>query len=662
MSDAPNRDEEAEEQPDHGQNFHPANAIDASVEHRKRRPVQRLHQFEQGQYHDLITDLQAQTHLTVIERRLLGVSALRLGHFQLAEPHLLRAHLGGDPEATVEYGNLLRVTGRWPDAQVHFAAHAAQMKGELRCRLERWWGVTAFQAGDTEPGLRRVEQALHGYLALGDEAGAARVTVSLARMLVTTGQVARATRLYREALQQLPAAPNPLPRLTALQGWLDLLVAAGESPEIEDALREAQALLPMTSSQRAQAHLLTSMAMLHARRGQWRQYGARLTAIQGLPEALEDVEVTRWLAPRLAEYHARQGRYAQGHTALYLWVTPPGTPLPPAVLQARGILAWREGQLEQADRDLQEAAVRLTKEGQYVWAARAKLHHAHTLYLMGAATFPARLREAAEDFARLQLLPAMTADLEDVAESLHAGALNPALRSTLAGLLMGQPSLRGIPLRGMNSDLTRIDVVILGGEQVTVEGEVVPLSPGAVAVLAHLVLQPGQTRQQLQAALYPDKFPNAAASAIKTHLAEFRRHVTGDLVITDGPYHARTYHLSVGFGVRLDLLEFRAALTARNMARALSLYRGPAFPAMMHSDWAEGLQREARTGLSLLAQQHARARLQADEPGLALAICDQVLDVEPELVELHELRLQAAKQLGDLRLIAQCSAQWAALV
>lgn len=636
--------------------------MDASVEHRKRRPVQRLHQFEQGQYQDLITDLQAQTYLTVIERRLLGVSALRLGQFQLAEPHLLRAYLGGDPEATVEYGNLLRVTGRWPDAQAHFADHAAQMQGELRCRLDRWWGVTAFQAGDTETGLRRVEQAMHGYLALGDEIGAARVTVSLARMLVTTGQVTRATRLYRDALRQLPAAPNPLPRLTALQGWLDLLVAAGEGPDIEEALQEAQALLPTTSSQRAQAHLLTSMAMLHARRGQWRQYGARLMAIQELTEALEDVEVARWLAPRLAEYHARQGRYAQGHAALYLWATPPGTPLPPAVLQARGVLAWREGQLAQADRDLRDAAIRLTEEGQYVWAARAKLHHAHTLYLMGAATFPARLREAAEDFARLQLLPAFTADLEDVAESLHAGALDPALRSVLAGLLTGQPSLRGIPLRGLDGNLTRLDVLTLGGEQVTLEGEVVPLSAGAVAVLGSLVLQPGQTRQHLQAALYPDKFPNAAASAIKSHLAELRRHIPGEVVLTDGPYHARTYHLSGGFGVRLDLLEYRSALAQHNLVRALSLYRGPAFPGMTQSDWAEGLQLEARTGLSLLAQQWARAALHAGEPQQALAICDQVLMVEPELVELHELRLQAARQLGDVRLIAQYAAQWDALI
>ncbi|WP_217612184.1 hypothetical protein, partial [Deinococcus sp. GbtcB9] len=465
--------------------------MDASVEHRKRWPVQRLHQFEQGQYQALITDLQAQDHLTVIERRFLGISALRLGQFQLAEPHLLRAHLGGDLEATVEYGNLLRITGLWHKAQAHFADHAAQMQGELRCRLERWWGVTAFQLGDTETGLRRVEQALHGYLALGDEIGAARVTVSLARMLVTTGQVARATRLYRDALQQLPAAPNPLPRLTALQGWLDLLVAAGEGSDIEEAIQEAQTLLPLTSSQRARAHLLTSMAMLHARRGQWRQYGARLLEIQGLPEALEDAEVARWLAPRLAEYHARQGRYAQGHSALHLWPTPPGTPMPPAVVQARGILAWREGQLAQADRDLREAAARLSEEGQHVWAARAKLHHAHTLYLMEAAEFSGRLREAVEDFVRLQLLPAFTADLNDVAESLHAGALDPALRSVLAGLLGQQPGLRGVPLQGLDGHLTRLDILTLGAEEVTLEGESVPLSAGAVTLLASLTLNPG---------------------------------------------------------------------------------------------------------------------------------------------------------------------------
>ncbi|OOV12280.1 hypothetical protein BXU09_18475 [Deinococcus sp. LM3] len=36
---------------------------------------------------------------------------------------------------------------------------------------------------------------------------------------------------------------------------------------------------------------MTSMAMLHARRGEWRQYGQVLTTLQGMTDALEDVEI-----------------------------------------------------------------------------------------------------------------------------------------------------------------------------------------------------------------------------------------------------------------------------------------------------------------------------------------------------------------------------------
>ncbi|OOV12103.1 hypothetical protein BXU09_17445 [Deinococcus sp. LM3] len=536
------------------------------------------------------------------------------------------------------------------------------MDGELQWRLERWWGVTEFQQGATESGLRRVERAMHGYLALGDEAGAVRVTVSLARMLVTSGQVARATRLYRAVLLNLPAAPNPLPRLTALQGWLDLLVAVGEAHDIGDALEEARALLDTTSSQRAKGHLMTSMAMLHARRGEWRQYGQVLTTLQGMTDALEDVEIARWLAPRLAEYHGRQGRFAQGYAALYLWVTPPGQSLPPAVLLARGILAWREGQPLQAARDLTQATEGSTAQGQPVWAARAKLHHAHALYLSRSADFPAQLQAAAEDFARLQMLPAFTADLEDVAESLHAGALDPALRSALSGLLGNAAGLRGVPVQGLDGPLTRLDISTLGTEQVTVEGEAVPLSPGAVALLACLVLRPGQTRQDFQLVLYPDKFPNAAASAIKTHLAEARRHIGEDVIITDGPYHARRYQIGAGYAVRLDLLEWRAALIAQNLSRALSLYQGPFLPGLDGSEWAEGLRFETRAGLALLAQQVAQAWLEAGEPLRAIATCEQCLLVEPNVVELHEVRLQAARRLGDPRRIRQYEAEWQALL
>lgn len=634
----------------------------ASVEHRKRRPVQRSRLFEQGQYEQLITDLQDQGHLTAAERRLLGVSALRLGRFQQAEPELLRAHLAGDLEATVEYGNLLRASGHRPEAQAHFAEHASRMDGELLWRLERWWGVTEFQAGETDSGLRRVERAMHGYLTLGDEAGAVRVTVSLARMLVTSGQVARATRLYRAVLLHLPAAPNPLPRLTALQGWLDLLVAVGEAQDIGGALEEAQALLHTTSSERAKAHLMTSMAMLHARRGEWRQYGQMLMTLQGMTEALEDVEIARWLAPRLAEYHARQGRFAQGYAALYLWATPPGQSLPPAVLLARGILAWREGQSLQATRDLAQATEGFTLQGQPVWAARARLHHAHALYLSRAADFPTQLQAAAEDFARWQMLPAFTADLEDVAESLHAGALDPGLRSALTGLLGNASGLRGVPVQGLDGPLTRLDISTLGTEQVTVEGEAVPLSPGTVALLACLALRPAQTRQELQLALYPDKFPNAAASAVKTHLAEARRHTGESVIVSDGPYHARRYRIGADYGVRLDLQEWRTATIAQNLPRALSLYRGPFLSGLDGSEWAEGVRRETRTGLTLLVQQAAQVWLDAGEPLRAIAVCDQCLGVEPELAELHETRLQAARRLGDPRRIQQYETEWQALL
>ena len=137
--------------------------------------------FEAGQFQGVVTYLEGRT-ASARDALLLGVALIRVGRLDDAEVALTRAAMQGDPEGQVELGNVLRLLGRFGEAITHFEGIAPHLSGELQLRAWRWWGVAEFKARHTVDGLRRVERAWHGYLALGDSERSARVTISLAQM------------------------------------------------------------------------------------------------------------------------------------------------------------------------------------------------------------------------------------------------------------------------------------------------------------------------------------------------------------------------------------------------------------------------------------------------------------------------------------------------
>ncbi|OOV12279.1 hypothetical protein BXU09_18470 [Deinococcus sp. LM3] len=132
------------------------------------------------------------------------------------------------------------------------------------------------------------------------------------------------------------------------------------------------------------------------------------------------------------------------------------------MLLARGILAWREGQPLQAARDLTQATEGSTAQGQPVWAARAKLHHAHALYLSRSADFPAQLQAAAEDFAPI----ADAAGVHGRTWRMWPRACTPAHSIQRSARALWSARERrwpaGVPVQGLDGPLTRLDISTLG--------------------------------------------------------------------------------------------------------------------------------------------------------------------------------------------------------
>lgn len=597
--------------------------------------------FSEGQYPQVISDLSRTRPSTARGWALLGISHLRLGQLHQAEDPLQRALALGDAEAAVEYGNLLRAEGRFSDADRHFRTHEPEPGTELHARWLRWWGVTAFQAGEIEDGIHRVETASRAYLALGDEAGAARTSVSLARMLVRSGHTDRAARLYRTVLPTLPAHPNPLPKLSALAGWLDLLLAGGDVTNRDAVLREVTALLQETPSEHARLPVMASVAQLHAQQGHWRQSARVLEDMTALGDGMQGYEARSWVYTHLAEHHARQGRFTQAHALLHRGPEvgrPSGNEL-----FVKGLIAARQGILSKARPMFEAALEQANLERRALLAARAELHLASVLYTDGHPEALSVLERAVERIQHLNLNAAIQYDLDDCAEVLFAGLMDPYLAALIEPVRPDRGPLRAVAL---NDPIQHLEIRTLGRPEVRLEGETLNVSAHTTALLTLLAQKPRLTRGDLERTLYPDKPPTAATAAVKAHLLEVRRALGGDAIQRTGHYHAQHYALGPRLAVTLDVVVLEQALQTSRTSLILATNRGPFLPEH-HSDWASEQREYLQAKVSAYMVSAAASARRREAYREAEQLCSAHLSSHPEDLAVHAERITAAQALHD---------------
>ncbi|GMA14346.1 SARP family transcriptional regulator (plasmid) [Deinococcus metallilatus] len=574
----------------------------------------------------------------------LGISLLRLGELHRAEPLLLRAHLAGLPEASVEYGNGLRALGRLSEAEAHFQRILSALSGELALRAQRWMGVTAFQLGRVEQGLEQVEQAWHGYLAAGYERTAANVMQTLARMYQQLNRGERATRLYQQALQQLPAGPNVLPRLSALQGLLDLQILLGQVREARATWEEARTLLTQTTSTRARAMLMGSEANLAWTTGDFPHYEALLEELWPLSLSVGDSQLRLWTGLRLADQRSRAGLHAAA-LELLAAARPEGGTGDPALPLARGVLARRRGDLTEAGRQLSEAVQGYSGRQQPAETTRALLHLAYAQYLGGdlIGSF-ATLRQALDGYLTLPIKAGFRREWEEMPALLTAAALEPALAPLLPGLLGARASGREV-----------IRITTLGLAEVRRGHKLLPsLKARHVAVLVYLLLRPGHSRTQIEAALYPDLPPYRARNVVNGVLQELRTSLGEDVFSLNGSYHAPTYTVNEALPVTLDFLALRAAAEKAQLEEVLLIYSGGFLAELEGGDWLEARRAEALEVFRALMASSVK-RAVGDWPRVLL-LAQEWTARDPEDRRPYLARLQAAQGLRDPILVAQAEA------
>jgi tetratricopeptide (TPR) repeat protein len=608
----------------------------------------------------VVTALAGQAELGVRETALLGIALLRLGHYVDAEPMLRRAHLLGDLEARVEYGNLLRATGRHDEAVTLLSELESIEDDELRFRALRWRGVAEFQRGHVREGLELCERAWHGYIKLSDDVNIAKLSQNLALMHKNFGNYGRAEQLLDEAIRALEVTGDHSGLLTSLHTQLELQMSRGRLDGARTTLERTRPLLQYATPQRA-LYFLTSEAALAENEGEYERHVTLVREIVSRAAAIGDREVLLWSTVKLAEHHARVGDHAQAMRLVYQFPRAPEEALPVELRVVLGVIHRRRGSYRQATVELSEAVEILKERGDALGLTRAQLQLAYACHLDHQPQATAVvLRETLESLLRLHTQSALRPELEELSELLQYAALEPDLApylepimENLAGIAHGDP---GSP------DQIRLQVYTFGRVTVFRDGEEAHFTlRGSVPLLVYLMLRPGRTRVEMQLDLYPDKDATSSANYIRQAIKELRDRLGQDVVVFDGPHHQPRYRLGPRVRVDLDFLRFLDAVEHGEVARALAVYRGEFLPGMDDSEWVLTRRDEAQLALAFeLRNQIARFR-EGGEWRRVILLCNQYLRIDPYEREVHQLRVEAARHVSNAAELARYVSQLKAL-
>lgn len=592
------------------------------------------------------------------EQAMLGISLLRVGELGQAETPLLKSSILGDEEGSVEYGNLLRLLGRFAEARAHLESVTGGLKNmDLRLRALRWCGVSAFQAGDAEEGLKLTERAWHGYVALGDDETTARVSQSLAQMYSLMGQFPRARLLLQEAIRALPSEPDNSARLSALKNLLDIQTADGDFRAAEETLEEVRRTARYGGSRRVLVHLMCSTAELHRLKGEYADYALHLYEIRRQLEATEEHSLRVWVTSRLAEHHSLMGQHGEALNEL-LSFGEPESAWPAELWATDGLIRRRRGESEQAYVRFERAAGMYRVSGAEPDLLRVLLHQAAcALSLNRERDTVNLLQEALTLLLRLQQFAPFKPDLEELNELMAFAVLDPDTAPYMEPLLDRLSQLTGRP-RLTEDGAMRLHLTTLGKVAVRQDGQELSFTYlHSPLLLAYLSLHPGQTRVEIQSALFPERDPKVAAGYVRQCIWDLRDKLGSAVVTFEGPHHAPRYRLGNAVRVELDLEALLDATGRGEVTRALALYRGPFMMGMEESDWVLTRRDEALLAVNFeLRNQLSRYR-EAGDARRVVMMANQLLKLDPLDYEIMQERVTAAQSFAPPSELARYVAQ-----
>ena len=520
---------------------------------------------------------------------------------------------------------------------------AHHLSGELYLRAQRWWGTAEFQAGHKALGLKRCEQAWHGYMSLGDDNLIGRITQTIAQMHMTVGNLSRARQLFQEAVLRLMQSPDAMSRILAFSGLAGVQIALGELKDARKTLDQANEVLHFTDSLIARIQILSVESDYYHIIGDHGHYAETLHKLKAIVEDSQDFESLTWTATHLADLYSLQGRHTYAVDLLFKLSPERDHPL---VLATQGILLRRRHLYEAAIADFQLAldSPRLEARDQL----RCLLHLADAQAKVGDLDgSAASLKLALEGLmsSREQIL--LSPDIEELSDLVQHALLDPELSPYMEvvldkfAVLLGRDSVS-------DDSVLHLKIQTLGRAAVISDGEEIKFSlNGSVLTLVYLALFPSSTRKDLETTLYPEREGKTAGDYFRAVFRELRVKLGQQVLWMDGSPKSPRYRLGPGVHIDLDIEHLRDALRSGDVARALSLYRGPFLPdSKMESAWVDETREELRRDLAAELRRRLSKARESGDLRRALLLANQYLKIDPDDLEMLEARVDVARQVA----------------
>jgi DNA-binding SARP family transcriptional activator len=574
--------------------------------------------------------------VTPEDDRWAGYCLFAKGRLLEAKDLLQRSLSAGCQAALIELATVLRQLTDLENAYQTISDLDFEQLGDFdRALAERELGVIHSLLGQPVQATEALERAwaaaLSTEISLHIRSGIAHV---LASMYEQRGLERQAGHYFELALKHASGGKRLYPLIK--HGLA--LTHAGRFTEAENALQEAQRLLKQSPN--AEPVAAYYLGVLRRAQGRWTEALEAFTGASQHAKTILDAETEFFAVLGSAAIEVGLGRLdaARAHLSRAKALATDD--------RKRAFLALREGAMwtvqddgRAADR-LESAVVAFEQFGMRREVAWAHLHLAEAHLRAANEIASDRSLEAAADVRHaLGSGTAIALELRGLPNCFDHLSIMP--KSAYAAVLFEDwRSLEG-------SAPVTVQIVTLGAAQVIADGRTARLSMRrAPEVIAYLLLNPGVTRDQLLAALWPDAAPDAAANYMHQVRHELMRAVPGLAIVFDRA--TKSYSVSCeGPRLRFDVAEIKSLLSADvedSLERALKAYTGSFLP-QAESEWARS-ERETlewsviKAGLRLMDSWSTRGDFNK-----CLELAQRLLEIEPLNEVLAEYLVSATMEL-----------------
>ena len=617
--------------------------------------------FEKGDYYTVIKMLGSRNDLTAEEFTALGLAFLRTGQYAEAEEPLGIAMTHGDLEASVEYGNLLRITNKTPRAIKHLGDLLPSLTGELKYRNLRWYGVALFTQGDSQ-GLEFIEEARLGYLSLRDKRTAARLSHTLAALRLQRGEYREAHQLMEAALPELKNDPNPRPLLNGLHTLIDIQLELGLLEEAEQTITKGKKLAEKLNDSRALLHMKTRRSLLLQKMGDYGAFASKLKELREQAESIDDIDVYTFASNNLANHLSLMGQHAAALRVI-AELTQRYRPRRLETSLVAAMMTLRRGDLSGAIGQLLSVREQAQTIGLYRDASRATLLTALAAYQMQELDLALKyLSEALSEIAGWSVFEvevSLREELKELEELLAYARLQPEMQPFISAALERTTLLLGIADDDLFAEAQVLRLKVLG-EHPTAYLNDSPLSfrlTYSLPILAYLAMHPMQTRLEITDALWGEEDPERASSSFRKSLTEIRRVLGANAIILSGAYREPKYSLSKKIRIWMDIFEIQQLLNDDNLAGALSKYGGSFLARLPETDWLLEQRNAINNGLTAVLRKALETELMNGADRKVVLLASYILEINPMDIEIEDIRLDSARRVCTPMEIAKFEAE-----